>query len=393
MKSLRIIWDFYNNNRLASIFILVIYTLVIFYFTLTLGIYRNIVYATNTFLQISDKNIAYCCPTLDYYDKIQSDEDYIDKEICTIEEAAQKYSAYAPFVKTQKINITYNGNSMYGFLCDQFFIDNQQIKLSQGNWFSKNETADYYETVVCGSQFFKTKIGDIINIKLSQKSVKVKVVGKVDSPYMVPQFSNGGNTVSANGLYSTFTGFIFPKTDSFCSFLNDNQIYSRTFENFLAPCKENATENEIDDYMNFLNEKGQVNPYSKIIENSNKYAQLTIERKMPMPSFFLVIVTFSVISISVLFISKKLSEYAVYYLCGCSRRRSFVYMLCSTSIISVLGGLINIIFFSIYPILQSYGIYTINGVIIDNLSSVFIFCYVVVTVFLSTIIPFFIFRG
>ena len=144
--------------------------------------------------------------------------------------------------------------------------------------------------------------------------------------------------------------------------------------------------------MKFLKAQGIVATYDEILENTAPVVEEKLRRTLPTPVFFLVIVTIASVSVAVLFVHKKLSEYAIYYLCGCSRRKTYVYMLFGIGLITVVGAGLNILLCVSYPMLASLGILNLGNILLDSWSVTSITLYAAFTILLSVSIPFITFR-
>lgn len=103
--------------------------------------------------------------------------------------------------------------------------------------------------------------------------------------------------------------------------------------------------------------------------------------------------TVALISISVLFVNKKLREHSIYYLCGCNRRKSYFIISCAIGLMGLLGGLLNILFIVNYDFLTSNGIINMSdGLIYDGQTVLFTLLYALAVSAVSVIISILVFR-
>lgn len=114
-------------------------------------------------------------------------------------------------------------------------------------------------------------------------------------------------------------------------------------------------------------------------------------KQLIMPLFFLFVSTMALISVSTLMVRKKLGEHSIYYLCGCSRVKSFCYLLGGIGLISIVACLINILVIAFHPVLEAIGVLHISNAILDSTSILILFIYLVVVVLISAILPFLVF--
>ena len=128
------------------------------------------------------------------------------------------------------------------------------------------------------------------------------------------------------------------------------------------------------------------------MNDTNAFITEQVKRRGVLPLFLLFIATMSLISMSVLMIYKKLETHSIYYLCGCSRRRSFLQMFAGICGIALTSGIINIAIILLYPFLYTRGILNLGNVIIDEVSIVYILLYLLVACLLSALLPYLAFR-
>lgn len=380
MKTLRLIFEFFSKNVFTTVIVVLVFSAVLYFANINIGIYRYTTYAYNMFVNAETKDSLYCMPSFDGNEMITSNDlDPYGKEIDKIEEQAKKYKAYTPFKRSMLINTIYNGSQIENQIFSKEMANECNIKLSEGNWNSLTENEKYISVIVSGKSFDNLNIGDIIDISLinvysgNLTPIKVRVVGKIENPYMLPLFTNSGNIITSNNLYQKFEGMIFLQTQQFNDIIKKANSSISTQQSFMTALKSDANDIEKQEYIEFLKNHMSIATYDEILDKSIKNVDKELRTKIPIPMFLLSIVTLSLISVSVLFVNKKQREYSIYYLCGCSRVKTYFLLSCAITLMSFTGVLFNALLVVNADFLTSIGILTFNnnGVVYDEKSILF----------------------
>lgn len=126
-------------------------------------------------------------------------------------------------------------------------------------------------------------------------------------------------------------------------------------------------------------------PMSRVISNTKEVVNETIERRLYIPRIAICIVTFACCVVTLLVITQKMKEYAIYYLCGCSKFRLLSICIIGISLLIVIPVILNLLIIIYY---EKYISYYINfGEVLFSTRQVLISLgFLVVTAGLSGII-------
>ena len=168
MKTLKLIFEFFTNNKITAIIISIIYIFVLFIANNSFGMYRYIVYTEDIFKTTETTDSFYCMPNLVTAEMVNSSSmdpwgDYINN----VENNARKYKAYVPFTKVKYFNSDFNGVRIKSYIYTTDMIEKYQFNLKNGSWNNMQEqSSDYFNVIVSGIYFDYLNIGDIAEIEL-----------------------------------------------------------------------------------------------------------------------------------------------------------------------------------------------------------------------------------
>lgn len=212
-------------------------------------------------------------------------------------------------------------------------------------------------------------------------------------------FGYVASTVTAQLLYGQAHNMIAickddaPALFKGASHAEEGGIYGRASSNLFVRFKDSATPAEKEQAIAALSKTGGVLSYEEILKASNEAVIQELKQQLPRPLLMLFISTFSMVAIAVLIVDKKLKEYRIFFLCGCSRRRGFAQMLGAVSLLSVISCAVNLAYIAITPFL--YGINTpLNpfggeGKVVYGAQTVWaVLLYSIISLLASIIIPF-----
>ncbi|MGN0537566.1 MAG: hypothetical protein ACI4M3_06275 [Acutalibacteraceae bacterium] len=436
MKILKLFFDFFTHNKLKLFFLLVIMISAMIMLSETIGQVRYYLYEISFYAkdELKDSIFVQACHTFRYtildetghpYEDYDSEEyrekyDALEEQIEN-EDFPQKsktFSAVEDVYCYAETSGEYNKNYTTIQLASEKTYEIFDYQLSSGTWFKDcKQTSPYPNAVVCGNVFRDVPIGsdiEIINHHNNRKnSIKVHVIGKINPPYFTLDFSNRTvqNSIEGYGFRETArkTTCIFLLNNQFTqNYISDNQFTSDnlhnlsyltdSFSSFFVKFKETATEEEIDEYLNYISQYSGDSKYDSayadtntVVEATRRYTKEIIINSLPLSLFYAVISTFTVVCVSSIIVRKKLLEHYTYYLCGCSRKKSF--SLLASGLLYI--GFIAFIITSLYLFFKKLIIIFLISypeTIIDQYSYLYIFLYVAVCLLLSLIIPFCTFR-
>lgn len=411
-KFFRLLGDFFCNNRLRALALLIIIASTCVIFSSSIADYN---YDADSLAYFDRDEFE----RADYVNIYESFEDRFMEQNYTgsgLYDATDFNEAYGNFVKSdvytqikklpavdkvysyteETLTGTYNNTSFDLIFGD---IDTHRVfdyRLSDGCWFwDAEQSSEYPNAVVCGSLFESVPVGSDIDIKYLGSMRRIHVIGKVSAPYHTVEFTNS----LVHGL-NTYRNKIF--------FLNDEtslKTFGETIKRYpsdaIVTYKADATDEEIkecqDFYKSFFTES-EIKEYfltpfyelDDMIAEARQSINEEINNMLRRDLVFLFIATFIFIALTVLMVKKKLHDYYIFYFCGCTRKKSFWLSVAGISIIAIIAGLIasGYIMYSYYMISHGYYNGSQNSYVFDYRCHLVVWLYLAVVVLVSCIIPF-----
>lgn len=267
-------------------------------------------------------------------------------------------------------------------------------ELSEGKWFEEaDSSSNIPNVVVTGAIFDDIPVGSDISIKLNDGvSQKVHIIGKIGYPWYAADYSTISDDVSTKNFLIQSNQVIFDDTDWVYELLNkSSDIKSLSFSYFVL-YNNNCTEEQKTAVRDYMETVGTYASYDTILENTENDIHEELIKSLITPIFLLIIATIMLISISTLNTYKKLKEHSIYYLCGCSRKKSFAYLFAEISFVAIAATIINIIYvFTTMSQLMS-GNMGYGKCIIDYNNILFSMIYCIITIVITVILPFIVYK-
>ncbi len=400
MKKLNLLISSFSQNIISSIILIVILVVATLSVQDIISQYRYINYSKyiieNKYLQNSDyfmidPEVLATDPNelLEYTNSLKKEIEKMDgiKGVADI-----TYHGVLEYVSSEKIagiNYQFYNEHMTNAFSNQ---------LSEGHWFGENKNPDIPDVVVGGAAFNEVEVGSIIQISLignSDKNAahKVHVIGKIGYPWYSADYNAISNNISTKDFLTAADMMIFEDT-------KENRTLFETYSE-LAPSlsfsyfvlyDDNCTEEQKQACRDYYNTVGSYLSYDTILENTEKNIHDELMEKMVLPVFLLIIATITLISISTLNTYKKLRDHSIYYLCGCSRRKSFMYLFVEISMVAIIATAIDIFYISIQINGLHNGTISYSNTIIDYWNIIFAIIYCIITMLITTILPFIIYK-
>ena len=324
----------------------------------------------------------------------------ITEKVSMLNQKLTEFSAVQDIAAIRTGNMRYNGREGNFQLYGQS-LQNFHLNLAGGKWFPNDaqQLEGQINGIVGGNTVFRrVSPGDDLTVSVFDKQgresqLKVHIVGKLADPSLLPTFGSAaiGTTVTANSfLQPADATILLQETPQLADFLKDKSEMNYN-PNFFVKFSGSASQSEIEKAEEFMKENGTISTYKEIMTASDEKIKDDRNKQLIMPLFFLFVSTMALISVSTLMVRKKLGEHSIYYLCGCSRVKSFCYLLGGIGLISIVACLINILVIAFHPVLEAIGVLHISNAILDSTSILILFIYLVVVVLISAILPFLVF--
>lgn len=251
------------------------------------------------------------------------------------------------------------------------------------------------QCIAVGPLYDQLKIGETFPLSIGQKQVQAVLTGRVEYPYYYPTFSKSSSKLTADDLFTAFEGntLLFKETAQTLDYTGIKQDTLLSGCDFFMIFDQEASEAEKESCLDAVYEQGYTTvSYQELMANTKEHTQKKTAEHLPFPLYLTVTAAVSFLCMAILFVHKKMEDFAVYYLCGCSRRKSYAVMVCSLSFIGFAAGLISSAVTAFYPYLgRKYGFYILYS-IIDRKSLLFILGYFGLVLLISLLVPFLLYR-
>lgn len=384
---------FYRNSILSVLVLFVFLVLSLFYMNIFYAKYRFITYSTYLLETANLQNSYYYIPSGPIMEENGSEE--VIK--------AQGLAALRDIIHPSILGIRYQDNIINMSFCSSAYIDAFRF-VDEGHWFSDPEleagAENCFDVVVCGDRFSHLQVGDRIVLNGfqdddSMSTIEARVIGKKHTPAYLPTCNYGSLEVAARNLFEFGHNSMLMTEESMEKLLQSGQIRPRVSRsaNFFVRLKEDATEEEKAEAVFYMMNNGVCFSREELLDYSRTDINETIKLELPKPLLLLLVSSFTMFSISILTVTKKMKELRYYYLCGCSKGRSLLLMLAAIGIPAVLAGALNVGFVLLYPALMGSGVlYDISlnfyYMIMSGENIIAIAFYCVCAVLLSVLVPF-----
>lgn len=384
MKQWKLIRSFYSQMRAPCILLFLLMTISLLVLTIGTGYYRYMTYSRTTMVQSGLEEAIY----VSYLGVEDAPEDLTD-EIKTI----QSYPFVQDILYTCSVNpVNYQNNGITIILLPESVIAKLPFFLQTGNSFSNSGlTKENKLQCVAGAPFLKDiKAGEDIQLNIggSEQMVNMNVVGKLRYPYFHPYFGAAGN-ITAGEFVSAIQTILVKDTPETRKMLNVSPIIEfYTCASYWIEFKDTATPAEKADFINIMQKNHRVATYEDILKNTDKAVGEAASGALATPLYLVFITTMSFISIAILLLYKKSNQNAIWYLCGCSKRRSYVYASLAIGLICLAACLIPLLLILLYPVWGEYDLLPLGNIYLDSLNIWIILGYLAVVLGLSFLFPF-----
>ncbi len=271
------------------------------------------------------------------------------------------------------------------------------LKLSDGTWQPKETITDSTVNVVaCGELAVKHRVGDIISIAFNDNSgteniMKLKVVGRVAPPGFSVSLNMSSNAFSADNLFSICNCFIAVQTQSNYAVLSMFDPSYDADRGMMIRYKQDLDPASLEQARASLRSWGYLTTPDEIVENTKTLIRRDLNERFPMLMFFLIISSFSMISSVIVTQMKMCSNNAVYYLCGSTARRCFLYSGIPAALVGILALLVNIGRIAYYHINLDFWHYS-KPKVLNGTTIAIVAAYFTVTIFIAILASYYVFQ-
>lgn len=396
MKKLYLFISSFSQNIISSIILIAILSVAFISIQDVVGQYRYITYSKyiidNQYLKNSDYFMTN--PSSTSAEEINGNiDEYTEKIFNNI----SKFDGIDGIAHSTHGSTSYRDTPANYEIYDEYMEKSFSKQLTEGCWFDDAESSgDKLNCVVAGPLFNDIPIGSDISIALYNQNGEtyhtVHIIGKVGYPWYMAEYSTISDNISANDFLMKSNCIIFDDNEQTYKLLDKYSYYTSYLSSYFVMYDENCTNEQKTAIRDYMNSIGMYADYDTIVENTDNNLRDIMINTLITPIFLLIVATVALISISTLNTYKKLKTHSVYYLCGCSRLKSFAYLFGEISLVSVISTIINIIYVSNVISQLTNGTKEYENCIVDYQNIIFAIIYCIVTITITTILPFIVYK-
>ena len=360
MKNIKIAFTFIKKN-IVPVFLITLMMLVVIFLLISIyGEYKYITYTRDIFRSSGLKNSVYFSSSVDFSD------DNFDDEMKKVKQKIKDFKATESIIVTDSVSLVQESPDkfLYGVKYDKTMIENLKQPLKDGEWFHSETDPtkyEYPEVIIGGKEWIGVKAGDIIELTYKGKAFQAKVIGTLGDTVFYPQFNSWGTYLGVNDLFRSSTYILLLNVNSI-NIEFEEGIYTGHLS--FIKFKDDASDTDKKELLDYLTANGSYYTYEQLMEHTDIQIEELMKEKFPFPVFLILIATISMICISAVAVQRSMHEQSIYYLIGCSKKRSIITMISTLLIFFGLPCLINIITSIFYPnFLRSDRIYNIHYII------------------------------
>lgn len=397
MKKLNLFITSFSQNILSSIILIVILSFALASVQNVIGQYRYITYSRYI---IENENLQNSDYFMVDYDSLPFEPDKRMEYTKSIRDKISEFDGIKGIAYSQKTVCDYRSSNMTISIYNEFMEKAFSKQLTEGKWFEDTEnTSDIPNVVVSGAIFNDIPVGSDISItlygndqnsKVTQQTVHI--IGKVGYPWYTADYHTMSDNVSTSDFLVQTNQIIFDDTNQVYNLLNNHSNISSLSYSYFVLYTNDCTDQQKENIRDYFKTVGSYVSYDKILENTNKEIRNELIKKIVTPIFLLIVATIALISISTLNTYKKLRDHSIYYLCGCSRKKSFAYLFAEISFVAIIATIINIIYVSITINQLLSGSMEYSNCIIDYKNILFSMIYCIVTIAVTVVLPFSVYK-
>lgn len=386
MKRFKILSVFLKNSALSLILLFLLMSAALLFTTQFVGLYRYQTYALDLFIQNGNDRMVIFSPS----GLMDGDLAVASQKQEAFSQEVESLSGVQEVVSIYHINDSFYNNSAFSiYLYDKTLLDLFPLRYSGFQGFTSTGITEdgKLQVILSGDYFDGETVGEPMEMRVGGKNIEMLPVGKIKFPYITPRFSISGNGNTIPNYFSRNELPIALMTPETKKLLGENvTIY--TNPSFLVYLEEDYTQQELEAVKEKLSEYGTSNTYQELIDKTNEPPVTNMENALLLPLAFSVVATIAFLSVSILSIYKKLDQSAILYLCGCSKRRSYLYLSGILAGVGLLAAALTAGYITLLPVLQHHEIISKNMLLlVDEKSLLLVGIYLLFLLLISFGVP------
>lgn len=394
MKRIRLILLSFSKMKGALFFLIILITLALFVLLYLTGVIRYYGYSIERLEAAELENAVYWKINVDesvYNDGgLMAENSYIKD---ALDEMSEFPSVNEVITLKQYMGLSFTKELGY----EIFPYNDDMLKRFEppvdGEWLTETYTEDgAIQVVLAGPAFDAYDIGDTIRVNEDHHAIDIYVSGKVPFPWYTLSFRNSSTDILAHYLMVEDNIIIVKDDPSLAKLLDPEGELIFYPETAIVILDEEMTESEQEDVSNMLNAYGSYDTYDEIMANSRDAFRTELTWVLPIPLFLFFSAIGCTFSIASLYVLRNIENQVIFFLCGCSRRRSILLLGQGLIFICLIPALINSAFAVLYPSLKKSELLNLGDVIIDYSAIKIILLFLVIMISLLLLIPIFIYR-
>ena len=401
MKNLKLMLCFFRKNPFLLLFVLLEMTLSMALFADQLGELQYRHYALDLYqdseLVGCDHFTAHIVPGL---------TDSPDSAMAAIFEAAQNTDG----VEAIGINRTFGGINAADLnlerklqrrytvsLLTPSVFNSLPLELSDGTWQPEEKLSQtVVDVVACGSLALKHRVGDVVPIVAEDESgdaavLELKVVGRVAPPGFSVSLRISSNAFSADDLFSASDCFIAVPTRTNEESLSKYASVNGADRGMMIQYERDLDAVSLERARASLRSWGYLSTSEEMIANTERRMREDFNERFPIIMFFLIISSFSMIASVIVTQMKMYHNNAVYYLCGSTAPRCFLYSGIPAAFVGFLALLANLGRIAYYHMNIDFWS-SLKPKILNGTTVAIVTVYFAVTILVAIVASYYVFR-
>ena len=346
MKSILLWWIFIKRNIIPIVITSLLLILALFIMVTYYGKYRYVAYARDIMINSNLQNGGYYM--ILYNDELFADPIAMETVSQTVKKQILDYAACKYILTTDSFvdfDMVNDSKRLYNcFFYDKNMISGIHLFVDEGRWMDPDAIST--EAVICGNAAQKS-IGETIVLNCG---LEIEIVGIIDDIPLYPSFGRFSNTkIPASSIFENGDMILLINQERVPKTILDSIQYNYRIGNCYIVFDENATNEEQNSLLDFLESAGRFAAFKKIISDSNEQIDKWLYKAFPLPIFLIMVCSISVICICMVVVNRSMNEYSRYYLMGCTKNRCIFNVTMPLIVVFGMPCILNIINIICFP--------------------------------------------